>query len=326
MSFKFLILTEKIQDYVSGDSYIDRLPEMLRKTIPGIHVDMCHYVKDAEKLIGDVDAAFGHIGPELFQSAGNLKWLASPQAGPAAGYYHTDLIESDVVVTNMREIYNDHISAHIMAFILAFARGLHIYLPQQLDRKWISGYRAIHLPEATAVVVGVGGIGGEAARLCSEFGMKVLGVDARRSELPVGVAELYRPEHLNDVLPLGDFIIITVPETPETQGMFAAGQFRMMKRSAFLINIGRGATVVLDDLADALENSELSGAGLDVFQVEPLPPHHPLWGAPGVLITPHVAGVGPYLDDRRTELIIDNCVRFNEGRSLRNVVDKTRWF
>ena len=84
--------------------------------------------------------------------------------------------------------------------------------------------------------------------------------------------------------------------------------------------------MVLDDLVEALRNGEIAGAGLDVFQVEPLPPDHPLWTTPGVLITPHVAVAGPYLQDRRKELFLDNCVRFNDGRELRNVVDKARWF
>lgn len=99
-----------------------------------------------------------------------------------------------------------------------------------------------------------------------------------------------------------------------------------MKSSAFFINIGRGATVVLDDLAEALEEGQLAGAGLDVFQTEPLPSDHPLWSIPGVLITPHVAGRGPYLEDRRTALFIENCQRFNQGRPLKNVVDKAHWF
>ena len=219
MGFRLLILTENIQDYARGQSYIDGLPDRLREAIPDIRVDLCHSVEDAMGLIGEADAAFGHIVPELFERAGKLRWIASPQAGPAAGYYHRALIESDVVVTNTREIYNDHIGAHIMAFVLAFARGLHVYIPQQLDRQWRPGHNAVHLPDATAVVVGVGGIGGEAARLCSEFGMTVIGVDARRTEAPPGVAELRRPDDLNGVLPRGDFVIVTVPETPETQGM-----------------------------------------------------------------------------------------------------------
>ena len=119
------------------------------------------------------------------------------------------------------------------------------------------------------------------------------GVDPRLTEPTPGLAELHRPEALLDVLPRADFVLVTVPETPETQGMFTRTQFQAMKETAFFINIGRGATTVLDDLVAALRAGEIAGAGLDVFQVEPLPPGHPLWTAPGVLITPHVAGVGP---------------------------------
>ncbi len=307
-------------------NYQEHWPDLLRKEIPDIDVQLCPTVGEAMEVIGDADAAFGNIVPELFERAQNLKWVACPQAGPEAGYYHEALIGSDVVVTNTREIYNDHISAHIMAFLLAFARGLQVYIPQQIKGVWRQGYETVYLPEATAVVVGVGGIGGETARLCAEFGMTVLGVDPRLAEPSEGVAELHRPENLLDVLPRGDFVIVTVPETPETQGMFAAPQFQAMKKSGVFINIGRGATTVLADLTDALREGEIAGAGLDVFQVEPLPAGHPLWSMPGVLITPHVAGDGPYLDQRRTQLFIDNCKRFNDGAPLRNVVDKANWF
>jgi phosphoglycerate dehydrogenase-like enzyme len=307
-------------------NYQEDWPGKLRDAIPGMEVHLCPTVGEAMEVIGDADAAFGDIVPELFQRAGNLKWIACPQAGPREGYYHQALADSDVVVTNTREIYNDHISAHIMALLLAFARGLQVYIPQQVQSNWRQGYETVYLPEATAVIVGVGGIGAETARLCSAFGMTVIGVDPRRAEASPGAAELYRPEDLSQVLPRGDFVIVTVPETPETQGMFAASQFKAMKNSAFFINIGRGATVVLDDLVAALRAGEIAGAGLDVFQVEPLPPGHALWTAPGVLITPHVAGNGPYLQERRSELFIDNCKRFSDGRPLRNVVDKARWF
>ncbi len=305
---------------------VDDWAERLRAAIPDIEVSVCSSEDEAMEVIGEADAAFGDIGPELFRRGTNLRWVACPQAGPPAGYYHDALVASDVVVTNTRGIYNDHISAHIMAFVLAFARGLDVYLPQQVRSQWRPGAETVYLPESTAVVVGIGGIGGEAARLCSEFGMTVLAVDPRVAEAPRGVAELHRPEALMDVLPRANFVIVTVPETPATQGMFGADQFRAMKTTAYLINIGRGATVVLDDLVAALKSGVIAGAGLDVFQVEPLPSDHALWTMPGVLITPHVAGTGPFLDDRRAELFIDNCVRFDEGRPLRNVVDKASWF
>lgn len=323
MGFKLVILPP---DGLGDSSAVDTWPGRLREAIPGIEVTLCSSPGEAMESIQDADAAFGNIVPELFERAGKLRWIACPQAGPEAGYYHQALIDSDVVVTNTREIYNDHIGSHIMGLLLAFAKGLHIYMPQQLRGEWKPSFAPVHLPDSTAIVVGVGGIGAEAARLCAEFGMTVLGVDPRREDIPAGVAELHRPAALHDVLPRGDFVVVTVPETPETQGMFGARQFRVMRRTAFFINIGRGATVLLDDLVEALEGGEIAGAGLDVFQVEPLPAEHPLWRAPGAVITPHVAGLGPYLEERRTELFIDNCVRFNEGRPLRNVVDKGLWF
>ncbi len=307
-------------------NYQEDWPDRLRETIPDIDVHLCPTVGEAMEVIGDADAAFGEIVPELLERAHNLKWVACPQAGPRAGYYHQGLVDRELVVTNTREIYNDHISAHIMSLLLGFARGLQVYIPQQVQGVWRQGYDTIYLPEATVVIVGVGGIGGETARLCAEFGMRVIAVDPRVSQLPPGVAELHRPEALDQALSMGDFVVVTVPETPQTQGMFRAPQFAAMKSSAFFINIGRGATVVLDDLVAALESGEIAGAGLDVYQIEPLPEGHPLWTAPGVLLTPHVAGNGPYLQERRTELFIDNCVRFNEGRPLRNVVDKANWF
>ena len=323
MGFKLLLL----QDREAGvQSVVDTWPEMLRERIPGIEVNLCRSVGEAMEVIGECDAAFGNIVPELFERGGNLKWIASPQAGPRAGYYHEALIDSDVVVTNTREIYNEHISAHILTMALALAKGLHVYMRRQAAGRWQPGYDVVHLPDATAVVVGVGGIGGETARLCAEMGMTVLGVDPRVADPPEGVSELLRPDSLDDALPRGDFVIVTVPETPQTQGLFDLSKFRLMKPGAFFINIGRGATVVLDDLVQALEAGEIRGAGLDVFQQEPLPEGHPLWDMENVIITPHVAAAGPYLDDRRTELFLDNCQRFSEGRPLRNVVDKANWF
>ena len=284
---------------------------------------------EAAAKIGDADAAYGTLPRDLVPRAGRLRWLQAPQAAPPAGWYYPELIEHPMVVTNFREIYNDHIGAHIMAFVLAFARGLHYYLPRQLQREWRRDpldTGVIHLPEATALIVGVGGIGAEAARLCAAFGMRVIGVDARREGTPAGVAEMHGPEALDSLLPRADFVILTVPHTPETEGFMHRARFRRMKRGAFFINIGRGMTTRLDDLVAALRAGEIAGAGLDVFEQEPLPADHPLWTLPGVLITPHTAGFGPYLDDRRCDILVDNGRRFVAGQPLRNVVDKARWF
>src|SRR5207247_8272261 len=133
----------------------------------------------------------------------------------------------------------------------------------------------------------------EVARLASAFGMTVIGVDERRTAPPPGISELHRAAALDTLLPHADFVILTVPHTPETEGFMNRARFQKMKRGAFFINIGRGMTTRLDDLVAALKAGEIAGAALDVFEQEPLPAEHPLWTMPGVLITRHTAGYRP---------------------------------
>jgi phosphoglycerate dehydrogenase-like enzyme len=156
--------------------------------------------------------------------------------------------------------------------------------------------------------------------------MTVIATDARRTSPPPGVAELHPADALDALLPRADFVILTVPHTPATEGFMNRARFRLMKRSAFFINIGRGMTTRLDDLVAALRAGEIAGAALDVFEQEPLPPGHPLWTTPNVLITPHTAGYGPFLDERRFEILRDNCRAMLTGGALRNIVDKAQWF
>jgi phosphoglycerate dehydrogenase-like enzyme len=301
----------------------------LAKQVPELQVVVSESDAQARTEIADADAAFGTLTPELLRAASNLKWLQAPAIAPPPGYYSPELVAHPVVVTNFRGIFNDHIAAHIMAFVLAFARGLHQYLPAQARHAWAPApldTGVVHLPGSTALIVGVGGIGAETARVCGAFGIRVIGVDARRTDRPEGVAELHTPDALDDLLPRADFVILTIPHTPETEGLMNAARFSRMKSSAYFINIGRGKTTRLDDLVDALRAGKIAGAGLDVFEVEPLPADHPLWEAPNALLTPHTAGFGPYLDDRRQAIIFDNARRFVRGERLQNVVDKAHWF
>jgi phosphoglycerate dehydrogenase-like enzyme len=322
-SFKFVMLPPQT-DTTRG--WAKRLAE----AVPDARVVVAEDEGTAAREIVDAEAAFGWLGKDLLAKAKNLRWLQAPQAAPAAGYYYPELVSHALSVTNFREIYNDHIGAHILAFVLAFARGLHLYIPQQLRREWkkspLEAGDVIHLPEATALVVGVGGIGAEAARLLAAFGITVLATDARRTAAPEGVAELHPPDKLDALLPRADFVILTVPHTPATEGFFNRARFQRMKRTGFFINIGRGMTTKLDDLVAALEAGEIAGAALDVYEIEPLPREHPLWTLPNVLLTPHMAGHGPYLDDRRFEIMADNCRAFAAGQPLRNRVDKKTWF
>ena len=147
--------------------------------MPEARVVVAEDADTAAREIVDAEAAFGWLGSDLLLKATKLRWLQAPQAAPPAGYYYPELIAHSVVVTNFREIFNDHIGAHIPAFVLAFARGLHIFIAQQFHREWKKSPSesgdVVHLPEATALIVGVGGIGSEAARLLAAFGVTVLG-------------------------------------------------------------------------------------------------------------------------------------------------------
>ncbi len=301
----------------------------LSVALPDVAVTVAEDLLQAQGAIAEADAAFGTLPPELLSQAHRLRWVQAPHAAPPAGYYYPALIAHPLVVTNFREIYNDHISEHIMMYVLNFARGMQRFFPQQLRREWSrppQNTGVIALAEATALIVGVGGIGAQTARLASAFGMRVLGVDARRESAPPGVAQLHPPEALDELLPQADFVILTVPHTPATEGFFNRARFRRMKPTAFFINIGRGRTVRLDDLTAALREGGIAGAGLDVFETEPLPAEHALWTLPGVILTPHMAGFGPHLNERRYDIILDNCRRFMAGKTLRNIVDKQNWF
>jgi phosphoglycerate dehydrogenase-like enzyme len=301
----------------------------LAEQVPAIQVVTAESDEDAGREILDADAAFGTLPADLLARATRLRWLQAPAIAPPAGYYYPELVRHPVEVTNFRGIFNEHIAAHIMAFLLAFARGLHRYIPLQARHEWRPApldEGTVYLPGATALIVGVGGIGAETAGLCAAFGMRVVGVDARLTERPAGVAELHTPDQLDALLPSADFVILTVPHTPETEGFMNTERFGRMKPSAFFINIGRGKTTRLADLVEALRAGRIAGAALDVFEEEPLPADHPLWDAPNVLLTPHTAGFGPFLDERRLEIIVDNAKRFVAGSALRNVVDKENWF
>ncbi len=283
----------------------------------------------ARRELADADAAYGWISPDLLPLAGKLEWLQNPDAGPRPGYFYPALNDHPVVVCNPRGIYNDHISQHIMMFLLALARGLPYYAEAQRRRRWDKDARprpALDLADATALIVGVGGIGQETARLCAAFGMRVIGVDPRW-EYEAPSAERHGPDELDALLPRADVVIATTPHTPETEGMWDARRFRLMKSTAFFINIGRGRTTRLEDLTAALEGGEIAGCGLDVFEVEPLPAEHRLWTLPNVLLTPHIAvRDAENLPERRYQVLLENARRFAAGAPLRNVVDKAAWY
>lgn len=284
---------------------------------------------DARREIVEADAAYGWVPPDMLPLAQKLRWLQNPNVGPHVGYYYQELIDHPVVITNPRGTFNDHIGQHIMMYVLALARGLPYYMEAQRERRWDKDARKspyIDLATATAMVAGVGGIGHEAARLCHAFGMRVIGVDPRW-EYDLPFVEKHPPEDLDRLLPEVDFVIVCLPHTPETEGMWNARRFQLMKSTAYFINIGRGLTTKIDDLTEAIEKGEIAGCGLDVFEVEPFPEDHKLWTLPNVILTPHIAVKdAENIDERQFQILLDNARRFAAGEPLRNVVNKAVWY
>jgi phosphoglycerate dehydrogenase-like enzyme len=298
-------------------------PRKIMQAVPGIVAKAFPDANDAAADLETAEAAYGTVPPELFARAKNLRWICADRAGLGGAWFYDALVKSDVVVTNMRGSYNEHLAAHAVALLLAFARRFDHYLPQ---KRWQRGPQMIDLPTQTVLIVGVGGAGGEASKLCTAFGMRVIGIDPRVTEAPPGMTELATTDKLEARLREADFVILTTPETPETVGMFNTRLFAQMKQGSYFINISRGRCVVTENLVEALRSGHLAGAGLDVADPEPLPADHPLWAMPNVLITPHVAIYGTPYRDKWEAILIENCRRFAAGEPLLNVVDKEKWF
>lgn len=302
---------------------------LLESSVKGLRVHVPEDRANALEILPRASAAFGTLDPELLSVARGLRWLQAPAAAPDAGFFFSELEEHPVQVTNFRGIYNDHVATHALALILALARSLPTYIRQQSSSQWLGHLdnSSVLVPsESTALIIGVGGIGAEIGRLLSSFGCRVLGVDPRQEVMPPGMEELRRPEHLDDFLPRANIVVLTLPHTPESEGLIDARRLALLPRGSVLINIGRGGTVQLDAVVHALQSGHLRGAGLDVFEVEPLPREHPLWLEPNALLTPHVAVVGPHVDERRFHILEENAQRFLKGEPLLNIVDKSRWY
>lgn len=304
----------------------DRLPARIRQTVPDVSVVVARDAGEALREIADADAIYGRVDKTLLAAAQKLRWIQSPAIGLERTMF-PELIAHPSVMTNPRGIFGDDIADHVMAMLTGFARQMPRSLRQQLQHRWDPReYQVVHLPDATLGIFGLGGIGAAVAKRAAAFEMRVIAVDARRTDRPAEVAELWPPSRLNDLLGQSDFVAICAPETPETRGLFDTAVFKAMKKSAFLINIGRGKIVKLDALVEALRAGQIAGAALDVFEVEPLPADHPLWDMENVVITPHVAGIGPHTVERRHQVLFENLRRFVAGQPLTNVVEKEKWF
>jgi len=291
----------------------------------GVEVVVAETEAEAADAIRDADCFYGRMRPDILENAGQLEWAQATSAG-LDNYFFPELRRSSVTLTNLRGIYSDVIADHVFAFILMFARGMHVYHARKLEGKWEKGADVIHLAGRTLGVIGLGGIGLEVAKRGHAFGMRVVGVDPAPKDRPSYVETIYEPEALDTMLAESDFVVVCVPHTGETEYMLGAAGLEAIKPGGIVVNIGRGKVVDLSTLNQLIDSGHLRGAALDVYEEEPLPADHALWRQENVILTPHVAGISPEVQKRRENVIVENAERFVAGKPLLNVVDKEKGY
>ena len=288
-----------------------------------------HDTEEMLREIRDTDVLFGYLTREMFKVAEKLRWVQAPISG-LENFMFPELARSDIVITDSTGFYGEEIASHAFSLILAFSRDLPKLLRSQEQEIWEKhgNIRTVPLLSKTLGVIGLGGIGQEVAKAGVAFGMRVVATRAHPEKgKPHFVDKVWGPEGLNKLLRESDFVVICTPQTPKTGKMIKTRELKIMKKTAFLINVGRGEVVDLENLTEALRKGDIAGAGLDVFEQEPLPKGHMLWRMKNVIITPHCASIGllPLYWERRVSLFIKNLKRYIEGKDLLSIVDKQIW-
>ncbi len=288
---------------------------------------------------GGCDVLLGFRIPERPRAiAPELKWIQLLSAGAdralAAG-----LKDDSIKVTTASGIHATPIGEYIIASMLAYSRRLHIAIRAQLKHQWIrQGAFAATLDELrgkTLGVVGYGSIGREAARIAQALGMSVLALKREPDRhadpgwVPKGLGDpegriperFFGPGERLEMLAACDYVVVTLPLTPHTRGFIGARELAAMKPEAYIVNIGRGAVIDQAALIEALGAKRIGGAGLDVFEREPLEPESPLWEMENTILTPHISGANHGYMDKACELFAENLRRFNAGTPLLNLLD-----
>jgi phosphoglycerate dehydrogenase-like enzyme len=280
---------------------------------------------DAVRDGAEVYMGFG-IPAELLREGRELRWVHSGAAG-VRGSLTEAMRQSDVVFTNSAGIHGPPVAETVVGYLLHFARGLDYAVRSQAESRWDKGiFDAADAPvrelaESTVGVIGLGGIGREVAWRAGALGARVVAV-RRRPEPVDGVELLHGDDALDRLLAESDYVVLTVPETPETTGLMDADALARMPAHAVLVNVSRGGLIDDDALVAALRAGTLRGAALDAFGTEPLPADHPLWTAPRTLLTPHTSAYTHRFWERESDLLLENLRRYRAGEPLRNVVDK----
>ena len=279
--------------------------------------DWEEHIKDAEIIVGWKSK----FNLSTIMQNNKLKWIQTWSAG-VNSLPLKQLAQKNIVLTSANGVHSYPISETIFALLLGLTRNIHTYVRNQLEKKWDGTDIKLEAHKKTIGIIGVGAIGQETAKISKALNMHVIGV--RNSQKPTEyVDELYTSDQLNEVLPLCDYVVVTLPLTDTTFHLFTKDQFQHMKKTAFFINIGRGEIVKEDDLIEALTNGEILGAGLDVFETEPLENSSPLWDLDNVIITPHTSGSTEHYTNRVIEdIFLPNASYYLKEEQLPiNVVD-----
>ena len=283
--------------------------------------------KSLERLVFEADVLFNYgpaqVDPVLLSRSPTLK-LVHVTATGVDSFMVPEFQMSPIILTNSRGVHAKVVADHAMALLLALTHALKRASKNQEEKKW-ERMDICELEGKTAGLLGLGSIGLEIARRCKAFSMKVVGL--RRESAPAeNVDEVFPTSQLSEVLRRSDFVLCSLPLTAETRHLLTFREFSAMKETAYFINVGRGPVVKEEDLVRALQEGRIRGAGLDVFEVEPLPQESPLWHMENVVITPHIAGVHRENIQKSTDILAENLRRLARGQPLLNVVDKTRGY
>ncbi|MBL7198835.1 MAG: D-2-hydroxyacid dehydrogenase [Anaerolineae bacterium] len=302
----------------------------LREKYPGVEFVHCANRADTAQYIADADVYMGWMNRDIFVAAKNLKWVQSPSSG--IDYYLAipELVESDVLLSSARGTHGACLAESTLAMILAFTRGIRDAVLRQQDHLWAIREirpKLVELTGSTLGIVGFGMVGRSLAERARVFGMRIVALDLYPTDKPDYVSELWGFDRLDDLLRQSDYLVVTVPRTPQTLGMIGAEQLALMKPTAMLVGISRGGIIDQDALAQALREKRLAAAALDVFMPEPLPEDSELWDVENLLITPHMAGGTQFEGQHVLDIFYENLGRFVRGElPLRNQIDKIRGF
>jgi phosphoglycerate dehydrogenase-like enzyme len=297
----------------------------MQEAAPGVEIVGAADRAAAVREAAEADVIIGECVPEVIAAGPRIRWVQRMYAGVERCVAIPAFVERGIVLTNMQKVAGSVMAEHVLALMFGLTRGLADYLPAQAKGEWaneaVPESRMWEVKGRTMLVVGLGGIGTEVAKRAHALGMTVIATRNSGTDGPDYVAEVGLADKLLPFAARADVIVSTLPLTAETKGLMNKAFFDAAKRGALFINVGRGGTVVTDDLVAALNDGRLGGAGLDVTDPEPLPPDHPLWRAPHVIITPHVAAALDGNEVPRWIIARENLRRYAAGGKLLSEVD-----